>query len=157
MEILHWEKPLKTIKSTQCLKIPEKSLIQHCERSEQRLHFRWPKVNQKCQKWVWANFWKPLNCGQTVLLLKRQKNDGNCQDSKYDILSKSVSLCRAIISERKSSNAKILVCHIVNCNRDVQILLVEFAEWWLARIVVNISDGVITALLSCSFSSCPIS
>ena len=27
MEILHWEKPLKTIKSTQCLKIPEKSLI----------------------------------------------------------------------------------------------------------------------------------
>ena len=27
MEILHWEKPLKTIKSTQCLKIPEKVLF----------------------------------------------------------------------------------------------------------------------------------
>ena len=29
----------------QCLKITGKSLIQHCERSEVRLHFNWPKVN----------------------------------------------------------------------------------------------------------------
>ena len=28
-----------------------KSLIQHCERSELRLHFERTKVNQKCQKW----------------------------------------------------------------------------------------------------------
>ena len=28
-----------------CLKITEKSLIQHCERSELRLHFEWTKVN----------------------------------------------------------------------------------------------------------------
>ena len=28
-----------------------KSLIQHCERSELRLHFEWTKVNGKCQKW----------------------------------------------------------------------------------------------------------
>ena len=34
-----------------CLKITEKSLIQHCERRELRLHFEWTKVNQKCQKW----------------------------------------------------------------------------------------------------------
>ena len=27
-----------------------KSLIQHCERSELRLHFEWPKVDEKCQK-----------------------------------------------------------------------------------------------------------
>ena len=26
-----------------------KSRIQHCARSELRLHFEWPKVNQKCQ------------------------------------------------------------------------------------------------------------
>ena len=34
-----------------------KSLIQHCERSELRLHFEWTKVNSKCQKWsILANF-----------------------------------------------------------------------------------------------------
>ena len=30
---------------TRCLKITKKSLIQHCERSELRLHFEWTKVN----------------------------------------------------------------------------------------------------------------
>ena len=30
---------------TRCLKITEKSLIQHCDRSELRLHFEWTKVN----------------------------------------------------------------------------------------------------------------
>ena len=36
-----------------------KSLIQHCERSELRLHFEWTKVHQKCQKWsILANFLK---------------------------------------------------------------------------------------------------
>ena len=28
-----------------------KSLIQHCDRSELRLHLEWTKVHQKCQKW----------------------------------------------------------------------------------------------------------
>ena len=32
-----------------------KSLIQHCERSELRLHFVSPKVNQKCKKML---FWR---------------------------------------------------------------------------------------------------
>ena len=31
-----------------------KSLFQHCERSELRLHFEWTKVREKCQKW--SNF-----------------------------------------------------------------------------------------------------
>ena len=34
-----------------------KSRIQHCERSELRLHFEWTKVNQKCQKQlIWRVF-----------------------------------------------------------------------------------------------------
>ena len=34
-----------------------KSLIQHCERSELRLHFEWTKVSLKCQKWsILASF-----------------------------------------------------------------------------------------------------
>ena len=45
-----------------------KSLIQHCERSELRLHFEWTKVNWKCEKWpILTRFWKPEACGQTVL------------------------------------------------------------------------------------------
>ena len=36
----------------QSLKITENSLIQHCERSELRLHFEWTEVHQKCQKWL---------------------------------------------------------------------------------------------------------
>ena len=38
-----------------------KSRIQHCERSELRLHFEWTKVNQKCQKMVhFGEFLKKL-------------------------------------------------------------------------------------------------
>ena len=29
-----------------------KSRIQHCERSELRLHFEWPKINENCQKYL---------------------------------------------------------------------------------------------------------
>ena len=36
--------------NTRCLKITEKGRIQHCDRSELRLHFEWTKVYQKCQK-----------------------------------------------------------------------------------------------------------
>ena len=35
-----------------------KSLIQHCERSELRLHFEWTNLYQKCQKM--ANFGESL-------------------------------------------------------------------------------------------------
>ena len=41
-----------------------KSLIQHCERSELRLHFEWTKVYQKCPKWL---IWNPEAYGQIVL------------------------------------------------------------------------------------------
>ena len=35
-----------------------KSRIQHCERSELRLHFEWTIVHEKCQKWsILASFW----------------------------------------------------------------------------------------------------
>ena len=45
-----------------------KSLIQHCEQSELRLHFEWTKVNLKCQKLsILASFWKSEACGQKML------------------------------------------------------------------------------------------
>ena len=45
-----------------------KSLIQHCERSELRLHFEWTIVIQKCQKWfILVSFWKLKAFGQTEL------------------------------------------------------------------------------------------
>ena len=45
-----------------------KSLIQHYEQSELRLHFEWTKVNQKCQKLsILASFCKAEACGRTVL------------------------------------------------------------------------------------------
>ena len=37
---------------SRCLKIPQKSIIHCCERSELSLHFEWTKVHQKCQKWL---------------------------------------------------------------------------------------------------------
>ena len=55
-----------------------KSLIQHCERSELRLHFEWTKVNQKCQKWLnlasFENLKLPVKqCYQTGHFLIGQK------------------------------------------------------------------------------------
>ena len=45
-----------------------KSLNQHCERSELRLHFDWTKVYWKCQEWsILASFWKLEACDQPVL------------------------------------------------------------------------------------------
>ena len=46
-----------------------KSLIQHCERSELRLHFEWTKVHQKCQK---LELLKSANKGKTRITKKRQ-------------------------------------------------------------------------------------
>ena len=77
-----------------------KSLIQHCERSELRLHFEWTKVNEKCQKWsILASFWKPEACGQTVLpdmsVLIGQKlvENAKMQKFKCDILSNVQTMC----------------------------------------------------------------
>ena len=65
--------------SAQCLKIIEKVLF-----NIPRLHFEWPKVNQKRQKWsLLTSFYKTEACGQTVLpdksLLKRQKLVGKAK------------------------------------------------------------------------------
>ena len=47
------------LQKSQCLKITKNCLIlQHCERSELRLHFEWTKGNQKGQKMsILASFW----------------------------------------------------------------------------------------------------
>ena len=65
-----------------------KSLIQHCERRELRLHFEWTKVNQKCQNsQLLASFWKLEACGQTVLpdmsVLIGQKMVENAKVEKF--------------------------------------------------------------------------
>ena len=73
---------------------PRKSLIQNWERSKLRFHFEWTKFNEKCQKLsIWASFWKPEACGQTVLpdrsVLIGQKlvENAKIQNVKCDILS----------------------------------------------------------------------
>ena len=50
-----------------CLKITEKGLIQHGERSELRLHFEWPKMPNAKNVSLWRVFEKPEACCQTVL------------------------------------------------------------------------------------------
>ena len=56
---IHWSKVFENHR---------KSLIQHCERSEIRLHFEWKKVDRKCQKWsILVSFRNPEACAQTVL------------------------------------------------------------------------------------------
>ena len=66
-----------------------KSRIQHCERSELRLHYEWTNVYQKCQKM--ANFGeslKPEAYYHTVLpdrsILIRQKVVGNAKIEKFE-------------------------------------------------------------------------
>ena len=72
----------------------QKNRIQHCERSELRLHFEWTKINQKCQKRsILLSFCKPEACGQTALpdrsLLIGQKlvENAKIENLKCDILS----------------------------------------------------------------------
>ena len=78
-----------------------KSRIQHCERSELRLHFEWTKVNWNCLKQsVLASFWKPTAWCQTMLpdvsLLIGQKLVKNTKVQKFkcDILSDFQTLCK---------------------------------------------------------------
>ena len=77
-----------------------KSLIQHCKRSELRLHFMWTKVNQKCQKWsILASFWKPEACGQIVLpdrsvfIEQKLVENAKIKIFKCDILSNFQTMC----------------------------------------------------------------
>ena len=81
-----------------------KSLIQHCERSELRLHFEWTKVNYKCQKWSnLESFWKTEACGQTelpdrsVLIGQKLVENVKIQKFKWDILGDFQTLCSSCI------------------------------------------------------------
>ena len=67
-----------------------KSLIQHCERSELRLHFEWPKVHQKSQKRsILASFWQTWSLHSNSVT--RQVNyiptkiDRKCQNWKIQM------------------------------------------------------------------------
>ena len=67
-----------------------KSLIQHCERSELRLHFEWTKVNQKMPKMVnFGEFLKAWslrsNSVTRQVSLNRSKIGGKCQNWKIQI------------------------------------------------------------------------
>ena len=77
-----------------------KSRIQHCERSELRLHFEWTKIHQKWQKWSnLTNFWLTEATFQLVLpdkpLLIGQKLIENAKIEKFrcDILGDFQTLC----------------------------------------------------------------
>ena len=64
----HWEPTTKSRTPSMVFEIHRKSLIQHCERSEQRLHYEWTKVTKRMKKWsILESFWKPEACSQTVL------------------------------------------------------------------------------------------
>ena len=70
-----------------------KSLIQHCERSELRLHFEWTNVYQKCQKM--ANFGESLKPeayyhtvlpDRSILIGQKLVENAKMLKFKYDIL-----------------------------------------------------------------------
>ena len=66
-----------------------KSIIQHCERSELRLHFEWTKVNQKFQKmFSLAIFWKPAQVHSVTrqVNFKGQKNGGKIQMRHFGVI-----------------------------------------------------------------------
>ena len=91
-----------------------KSLIQHCERSELRLHFEWTKVNQKCQKWsILASFWRPKGCGQTVLpdrsdfIGQKLVENAKIEKFKWDILSNFQTMCIRIHSQCFENSSKM--------------------------------------------------
>ena len=58
-----------------------KSLIQHCERSELRLHIEWTKAHQKCQKMV--NFGDFLKIWSLRSFLIEQKSVENAKIEKF--------------------------------------------------------------------------
>ena len=64
-----------------------KSHIQHCERSELRLHFEWTLKKKMPKMLNLASFWKREACGQTVLptrsILKWQKLAKNAKIEKF--------------------------------------------------------------------------
>ena len=77
-----------------------KSRIQHCERSELRLHFEKTKVHWKCQKRsILASFWKPKAWGKTKIKIETFLKVFSHCDSIIIIILKDDHL----ISEEKMS------------------------------------------------------
>ena len=60
-----------------------KSHIQHCERSELRLHFEWPKVHKNAKNGQFCEFLEIAACGQTMLpdrsTFNKTKIGGKCR------------------------------------------------------------------------------
>ena len=90
-----------------------KSRIQHCERSELRLHFEWTKIHQK-----WSNltsFWLTEATFQTVLpdkpLLIGQKlmENAKIEKSKCNIWGDFQTLCQKLVPKTKLSIIRYLV------------------------------------------------
>ena len=48
----------KAATTSRCLKIPQQSLIQHCERIKLRLHFEWTKVHKNAKNGQFGDFSK---------------------------------------------------------------------------------------------------
>ena len=90
-----WSESFADLDSVTVFENHNKSRIQHCERSELRLHFQWTKLIKNAKNSpFWRVFWKPKACGQTVLP-ERTKIGGTCQSSKiqmrhFDIFSNSI-------------------------------------------------------------------
>ena len=93
-----------------------KSLIQHCERSELRLHFEWTKVNQKWS--ILASFLKLEACGQTlspgrsVLIVKKSVENAKIQKFKCNILSNFQTICQ-ILEFNVNLNVAGFACNVV--------------------------------------------
>ena len=78
-------------------KSQKKSLIQHCERSELRLHFEWTKVHKKCQKWLVSKVLKlaAKQCYQTSILLgQKLVENSKMQMRHFEWFSNIVPMCQ---------------------------------------------------------------
>ena len=88
LSVLLLARCVRELRISRCLKITAKSLIQHCERSELRLHFEWTKVNQKCRNGPLRKVSENLKiaikqCYQRVTFNKAKIGE-KCQNCKCD-------------------------------------------------------------------------
>ena len=61
-----------------------KSLIQHCERSELRLHFEWTKVHYKCKKGQFWRVFENLNSVTRQVNFDKTKWVDNAKSEKFN-------------------------------------------------------------------------
>ena len=82
--------PSSSLPSSTLFENHRKSCIQHCKRSELHLHFMWPKVGYKCQKWsILTSFWKPeacvKQCYRSILIGQKLVKIAKIEKFKCDI------------------------------------------------------------------------